>query len=511
MQLFAVASTTSSIHGLPKSQDGFHLDPPMYYPPTTQPHSAYLESAHPSFPFYQSPPSVRVPQPVAQGSRGVETPQLVDQGNPDIGSPQPSVQDTLDVESSQAAEQGVQDSLESHTPEPQAAPAESYVTSDQVHIVGVTLHAKFLAHSLAAMSERPPLKIIAHHPSALQKWGTEGRTISLYTKEGVHVSDRGILCPEPIGRPQTLRSVLERKNVKYLDNVIINTQPWAIEKTLHGLSYRMDNSTTVCLINSGLGLIDRLNERVFTDPKTRPNFVLGHSTHRVERHLDHAYSLRQCGQGKLFLHADSMQPLTEHFISLMSASQSLGVVSVPWPIFLGSKLPKMVFESLAESISVTLGCRYSRILKDEHAMSMWRSMLDETMEIIKALPELQDWPMIVERLTSNTFRARLKNYLYRQGKGYSPWISWIRYGQRPPIDLVNGYFVKRAKEVGVDCRLNEMAMSMVRARQKARYNELKGDIPLGLSPYMMDGDKIGGGQKYFDEELDLDMTFEDMS
>jgi hypothetical protein len=79
-------------------------------------------------------------------------------------------------------------------------------------------------------------------------------------------------------------------------------------------------------------------------------------------------------------------------------------------------------------------------------------------------------------------------------------------GAEPPIDYFNGYFVRRAKELGLDHKHNSMAMEMVKARLATRRAELRTDIPLGRSPFMNDNDHIGGGQpiSWLEDDLDFD-------
>ncbi|CAJ2504519.1 Uu.00g119130.m01.CDS01 [Anthostomella pinea] len=494
---------TTSMQGLPPRHDGFHLDPPLYYPPTLQSQGSPFEKTNPSFPFYQPPPKSKLPQTTEEAKANF----------------------------SQTAERTVEQPLEHTTGQEHATSqkAESHIDmsvelSERIHVVGFTQHAKLMIHALAAVPNLPPPAVLAHHPSVMTRWGEEGRNISVFDTLGQHVSSRDVLCPEYIGfhgRGRRRHYPLGNQEVDYLDNIIVDTASWAVLPSLRGLRHRIDQRTTICLQHPGLGVMEILNEKVFDDPTLRPNFVLGHTTHKVLNHSKRTYSLRHAIPGKLMLHgvdkikeskSGMSEPsylamrYTQHFINLMSTTDSLGTVALPWDLFLANKLPLMVFSSLADTISVILGCRFYQIRRDEHAMCLWESLLDETVAIISAFPEFKRRPDLLDHFTRESFSKKLYHHLGKQSDNYSHWITWIRHGVIPPIDFLNGYFIKRAKELGVDHRQHSMAMSMVKARQKARRQELLNDIPLGMSPYMMDGDMIGGGQGEDDESgLDLEL------
>ncbi|KAI0011396.1 hypothetical protein F4779DRAFT_573600 [Xylariaceae sp. FL0662B] len=465
--------------------DGFHLDPPLYYPPTLKPKSAFDKSS-PSFPFYKPPPPVKLSQ----------------------AAQQPAEQPVLDLPE-ETSEQ-VSDETES------TQPLIAAELSDQFHILGFGRSARLVAHELAGVPHLPPIKMLAHHPRIMTKWGQEGRTISIYSIEGRHMSSREIACPEYVSSRYD-----DCKHLPILDNIVVSTESRAIVPSLRALRRRIDRRTTVCLLHPGLGVMEWLNEQVFDDPVSRPNYVLGHTTHKLSRHSDHLYSLRCLNAGQLLLsginRTDETSELdratslslgrqhTNHLIDLLSATENLGTVGLPWEIFLWRKLGSMVFSSLADTISVVLGCRFNQIREDRHAMFLWDSLLDETTQIIASLPEVRTQPELYLHFTGDAFRKKLRRKLVQQGSYYSSWISLVRCGHNPPVHFLNGYFVRRAEELGVEHKQNSMVMSMVHARLMARRKELAKDVPLGLQPYMMDGDRVGGGQALDDSEPDMDL------
>ncbi|KAI1772727.1 hypothetical protein F4818DRAFT_425362 [Hypoxylon cercidicola] len=508
MYLSAVAATTS---GLSSRKDGFRFDPPIYYPPTSQGTS---ENTSPGYPFYRPPPPYRltVPyfpteEPVLQSaSHSAEAGAAAEVGAA------AEAEAGIEAEAEAEAEAGVEAEAET---EETTKPIPIIKTSNKIHIVGFDTHAKFIVYGLAAIPKLPRIQILTHHPISMTKWGQEGRSIDILDHNGFPISSRDIPCPELIHK---YRIRLGRSPI--LDNIIISTLSGATLYTLARLRPYIDRRTTICLVQPGLGLVELLNERVFDVPELRPNYILCHSEHKLSRHSSFTYSLRHVPGGQLLLHAISRDEdadvdwktakalgsqHTQHMMNLLSAAGDLNAVGLPWHLFLLQKLPDMIYQSLADTISVILGCRFSQIRGNHWAMSLWKKMLSETLLIVSLLPEFRDYPWILEKFAKPSFRRKLKVKLERSGSEYSRWISMVRKGQVPPVDFYNGYFVRRAQDVGIDPAQNRQAVSLVKARQTARHRELEFDIPFGLQPYMLDGDRIGGGQDEHDPEVDVEL------
>ncbi|KAI1766777.1 hypothetical protein GGR53DRAFT_518856 [Hypoxylon sp. FL1150] len=488
-QLSAVAATTA---GVSSRNDGFRLDPPTPSPS----HQGPPENTSPGYPFYRPPPEYRLVVPY-------------------LASEEPIVKSAPN-----SAEAAVE--TEVKTEEDTAAPAPTVKLSNKIHIVGFDTQAKFIAHGLAAVPNIPPAQIITHHPISMTKWGQEGRAIDVLDSRGYLISSRNIPCPELIHTMPRFR--LRRSPI--MENIIVSTAPGALLKTLARLRPCIDRRTTVCLVQPGLGQMELLNEHVFDVPALRPNYILCNSEHQLSKHSSFKYSIRHV-PGQLLVHAvprnedadldrKTAETLgarhTHHMIQLLSAAGDLNMVSLPWHIFLLQKLPDMIYQSLADTISVILGCRFSEIRHNEYAMVLWKKMLTETVRIVASLPEFRDHPWIVDKFSRPSFRRKMRMRLERSsggmsvgGGGYSRWISMVRKGQVPPVDYFNGYFVRRAQETGVSATQNSLAVHLVKARQTGRYRELQLELPLGLQPYMQDADRIGGGQDRHDDEVDVDL------
>lgn len=387
--------------------------------------------------------------------------------------------------------------------------------SKQVYILGFTTKAKFIAHSLAHVPQIPPVRILTHHSTrAVNTWLNGKKAIDLHDGSGNFLSSHAILCPQYIG-PKIGTPRIDMWEGETLDNIIMNTSGRSVYPTLRLLRPFINSRTVLCLVTEGIGLVDKLNEEVFDNPAERPMYILGHLTHKIFRHKGKEMSVRLRSPRAHFLLTalPTEQGTDEHdvarrkpFVELLALSDVLNPIPMDHMHFLHRKLPGMIWSSASDAVCVILGCRYDQIQRDLHAVRLWHGLVNEAIHIASSLPEFP--PHMAQVFNQLKFKVHLVWKLKNHKMVYSEWVSLIRKGEITPVDSVNGYFVRRAVELGLPHKVHRMAISMVKARHEARISELEDDIPYSLRPYMLDSDRLGGQEFMNDqdlEELDLNV------
>ncbi|KAJ1336027.1 cytochrome b translational activator protein CBS2 [Microdochium nivale] len=382
--------------------------------------------------------------------------------------------------------------------------------SDKIHLGGFSVQARYLLHALSGLEGLPPVQVLCQNYGPSAAWAKEGRSINIHDHLGHFVSSRPIICPQYVGptkgKLQHLKTSYSGKT-PMIANLVVNLDDYALVPFMHNVKKFINSNTTICLIHDGLGVIEDLDADVFTDPLTRPQYICGLTHHWVSRHGASEISVRHKWHKRssaLYLSTPmgsngpavpwsqlDVPPQTQHLLGLLSRSPEINAKTLPWNRFVQRTLPGMVHASLVDSISVMLGCRYNQIVEKRNARTLWNTMLTETLKIITAMPEIQSEPHMVTYFLSEKFRLELWGKLVRQDKTYSRWISLIKAGRRPPVDHFNGYFVRRALELGLSCKHNHTAMSVVQFKYMMRRDELSNFAGLGLGPYMADGDQLG--------------------
>lgn len=88
--------------------------------------------------------------------------------------------------------------------------------------------------------------------------------------------------PRPSHLPKLpIFSSLSSKPSSVISSLIVTNKAPTVRSTIEELKTRLNASSTIVLLQNGMGIYDHLVEKVFPDPDTRPNFVLGSTTHAV--------------------------------------------------------------------------------------------------------------------------------------------------------------------------------------------------------------------------------------
>lgn len=471
--LSAVAASSSEV---------FHLDPPLYFPPT----QTRVNNSRLDVPFYRPPPPVPTYLPHEEQPEPVPSKTAAFMTAPETGK--------------EMYEEAIA----------------TLKFSEKVHVMGFTREARYITHCLAGTPELPAPQLLTHQRSSVDSWGSSDRKLSVKGRDG-YSAGHEILIPQFVGRSRNpWRPDLDKPRLRHIDNLIISTVDNAIIPSLMNIRDSINQDTTICLITPGMGMVEHLNNVIFQDPSTRPTFVIGHSSHALRRDSTNPrdpYALQLNRRGRLYLSGLYFSPetksahneapswervvrrtRTKHFLKLLETVPSLNATSLPTALLYRYKLPSMVFSSIADSISVALGFRYERIVSDRYAQRLWRNLWTETIDIISALPELQRSPEVLSYFQGHNFATDTNRYLRAQ-HGPSQWIQLVRSGEPLPIQSLNGWFVQKAEELGLSSVHHKSIMNTVRAKEAARKEELKSDIPLYRSSYMLDTDCLRNGEE----------------
>lgn len=356
-----------------------------------------------------------------------------------------------------------------------------------VHILGFDPKAYFIAHQLAGASHLDPVKLLIHQKNIWNNWEREGRQILMLRGSSKSTRDRAEA--EWVGRGKTAPST------EHIEQLIVTIPCHATKRSIENILHRIDSRTTICLVQDGLGVVEELNESFFQDPTTRPTFILGHMTASIGYHKQIFFSTMLRRPGKLYLTAlergsDSQlasffkfHPPVERrahgtqFLRTLVTTEGLGAGGYSLENYLIKKLPAMVFQCIIEPMTIALDTTYDQILRNEQAIMVADDLLEELYSVIWALPELVNGAKVVKHCGMDALRQHTLARLANKGASQSQLLSHVRAGKFVDIDYLNGYFVKRGKELGIKMPQNEMIIDLVKARIERRQNELRGLVP----------------------------------
>jgi hypothetical protein len=146
------------------------------------------------------------------------------------------------------------------------------------YVFGQSPRAMYMAHALAGASDMPPPQILSNDPNLKTAWMRESRSVTI--SRPFSSDQREVPQPEFVGLRQKYAG---EANDEPIQNLILDLPGRKVIQAIERVRHRIDEYTTILLTQDGLGIDEYLNERIFTDPVTRPTYILGQMTQVLMR------------------------------------------------------------------------------------------------------------------------------------------------------------------------------------------------------------------------------------
>jgi 2-dehydropantoate 2-reductase len=399
----------------------------------------------------------------------------------------------------------VEDDIEStvHSPEISVyTDSQEKSVSRPIHLLGSGAVGKFIAHSLAGAPNAPYVTLLVHRRLLIQQWHDEGSAIKLqrdnqiYTKTGFNVELAESFREENRGRefPKNFKNI-SRDSI--IENLIVTTQGHTTVSALAGIKHRLRSSSTICFMQDSLGVMDYVNSSVFTDPVTRPNYILGSISHDLES-TRNKFGIVEKRSGAITLtvipwvaqrsqtekkgvsvrKVDRRWPSNSKFlIRTLGQVPELGATCSNTQMFFKVQLERLAIDSVIGPMSVVYGCFNDQLLSNYQASQTMKLLLQEISLILRSMPEISRIPLIDEAFSAKRLKRLVLSVIDRTGRNRSAMLQAVMDGKDTKIDFCNGYFLRRAKELGIDCPRLELIVSMVKGKQNMKIREKTSYIP----------------------------------
>lgn len=367
--------------------------------------------------------------------------------------------------------------------------------SRRVHFLGANATALFLAHCLAGMSGRPPITFLMHGQHEIKRFQEEGEMLVLVKDKKAEARigfdteySRMTQAEHALKRPLSANPVMAGTDGWIIDQLIVTTPGFVTTKSLLEVRERLRPTSTICFVQEGLGVIEKVNKEVFPDVATRPQYMLGTSSHGLDVHPERPFAIRQFREGSMEFstvpsHRRFFEKTSSNLLEMLTTSASLQGTGYPYEQFFFRRLEDLAIESMLGSLSVMFGCKQGQLLHNYMISEIADQLSDEICAIARALPEYKNASEKAQKLAARVFYPMtLRSKMFaRAAKGKTVTHKMARFtsaGLRTDIQYITGYFLDRAEEVGIDCPTNNVMMHMVRAKQKMHQMEASGFIPL---------------------------------
>ncbi|KAK4042178.1 ketopantoate reductase PanE/ApbA-domain-containing protein [Parachaetomium inaequale] len=370
--------------------------------------------------------------------------------------------------------------------------AQPFKPSDRVHVMGLDLTGRYIAHTLAGCETIPPVRYMLHRHYLLRQWKESEKQLTLYCGDR-RITRRRVVA-EYISEEQA-----EGKSGSVVDNLIVTLPASQVVQALGHIRHRLDHRSTICLVNDGLGVVEALIEAYFPDLSTRPTFILGHFTTKLG-HTDSRFSVAEVRPGRLFLSVFSPHepgggerfyvkrhpPLERtvratHLIRLLTAMPGLNATGHPMTDFLRFKLPTVAFRTIVDPLAALLNCRYDHLPTNPYARHLMDRLIGELSHVLSLFPECRQSRRFRRFAATSSLREAVYKKLTLQRTADSKMRAQFAHGWDTDVDFLSGYFVRRGREVQASVATLEAVGAAAKARQVIFLKQVEGDIPFGTT------------------------------
>jgi 2-dehydropantoate 2-reductase len=116
-------------------------------------------------------------------------------------------------------------------------------------------------------------------------------------------------------------------------------------------------------------------------------------------------------------------------------------------------------------LTAIFNCKNGELFTRGPIIRVMRLLLSEASQVILSLPKLRDDQTTESRFSMESLEEVVLNVAAKTAKNTSSMLQDVRAGKATEIEYINGYIVKRGREMGVDVRFNERLVEMVKEKR----------------------------------------------
>jgi len=405
-----------------------------------------------------------------------------------------------------------------------------HLPTRRIHLMGMGSIGTFIAHALLSLPNPPPVSLLFHRPEMYEAFEAGDRIVRVINqqhntndeKSGYDVdladydSKQNLVSwrylphfsPNPtLPGPEEMLPTGEVK----IHTLIVTVKGPATVTALRSVKHRISTGTTICLMQNGMGQIEELNREVFTDPETRPTFMLGLVTHGV--YLSRQFAAYHVGTGSIAIGVvrdvdkfpmppkshplssteadwrrmyptddDLYAPITSRYLlRTLTRSPILICAAFPYLDLLQLQLEKLSINCIINPITALMNIPNGSLIGNSALSKTARLLLAEISAVIVRLPELSGVPGIRSRFSPSRLESLYLGVARSTALNSSSMREDIRNGKDTEIEYINGYIVRRGEEQGLKCVLNYMLMQLVKGKSWDSLDMEGQTLPYGVS------------------------------
>ena len=356
-------------------------------------------------------------------------------------------------------------------------------------MLGLGSLGKLVAYHLAGLPNPPPISLMFHRPGTKREWLRSGEAIEIERNGEV---DRRTGYDTELSLMPTTEAYRQADIQAPIHNLIVTVKAAHAAPALASIAHRITSDSTIVLLHNGMGVLEKINEVVFTDPETRPNYITGVVSHGV--YSKSAFKAEHAGLGSIALsvipkvpfeeeypldhNAFLLSPSSRYMLRTLTRTPTLAAIAFPPRELFQLQLEKLAINAVVNPLTAIMGCRNGDLLNNTYATRVMRLLLAEISLVLRNLPELRGQPNIETRFSSARLEHRVVNVMHDTAGNISSMLQDIQRNQSTEIGHINGWIVQRGEEMGFRCIINYTIMQLVRMKTQLTLTGETNNVPL---------------------------------
>ncbi|KAL2824075.1 ketopantoate reductase PanE/ApbA-domain-containing protein [Aspergillus pseudoustus] len=358
----------------------------------------------------------------------------------------------------------------------------------RIHVLGLGSIGTFTAHGLREIPNALAVTLLLHRESLYDEFLRNNRQISLQTLSGTtvrHGDYSAELCRDGKWRSPPSSSSSSSPSVSTaaraydgpIDHLIVTVKATQTVSALRSLTTRLKPSSTILFLQNGCGMLDEVNEHLFPDPCTRPHYLVGVISHGVT--LTSPFNATHTGAASISLGAVPRENATAtsegvdfhepgaatamYMLRALPLSPLLSATAHTYTDLLQTQLEKLAVNAFCNPVCALHDAKNGFLFGQPR---LRRAILAEISAVVLNLPELAGVPGLEDRFAVERLEGTVNGILERTRETTCSMVVDLRNGRETEVRYINGYWVRRGREVGLSVAVNEGLMEQVLERSR---------------------------------------------
>jgi 2-dehydropantoate 2-reductase len=365
----------------------------------------------------------------------------------------------------------------------------------RIYILGMGSIGLLVAYSLMRLEQPRPISLLLHRAELVEQF-KHNRTIRLLDKQTDQFNEQSGYSFESLesrsqeGVPYWRRFLVQESPHPEEGSVFEEERPTlclivackvlATVSAIHSVKHRITPKTTIYLMQNGMGQVEELNQKVFTNPALRPAYILGIVSHGL--YVSEPFTAVHAGAGKISVGAvrdlqhslatkHQLKPSSEYLLHILTQAPGLGCTTFDYAELLQLQFEKLVVNCVLNPLTALIDVRNGGMLNNDPLSHIQRAIIAEISKVIQTLPGMKGTEKLSTKFRSEKLTERFIHMTELTAKNSSSMREDVRGKRDTEIEYLNGYIVRRGREVGIECVANALVMQLVQGKTIASRTE----------------------------------------